>query len=77
MTARTICIVLVLNGALLAALACTKEQLNRIDPPASIAGDVGWTPDNTQPEDVPNCGTLGCSGGLGSKRDSGAETGAN
>ena len=65
---------LLLALLLLALLGCTKDQLNRIDPPSSLAGaDGGWTPADTQPEDIPSCGTLGCSGGLGAARDAGRE----
>lgn len=54
----------------MATSACTKEQLNRLDPPASLSGDGGWTPD----EDDPGCPSpLGCGSGVGRKRDAGKD----
>ena len=59
---------------ILACTGCPESTLNRIDPIANIGGgDGGWVPDNTQPEDIPNCGMIGCSGGLGVKRDAGED----
>ena len=52
-------------GAILAAaivtqgVGCTKAQLNRIDPPASIAPDGGWAPDDDNPPCSSNDG-VGC-----------------